>query len=635
MVSPASLKSQLFCLPAAISLLAFSQAPLRAQDRDDSPTFAVLQEIPDRFFQVQDATGFFWQAVGTGALTSGETQYLQSGLNLLVEGDVFAPTEARVLEPGETRAGQLILSQKRETLSIRRHLYFDRERSAVRLLDEITNTSGSELSLTVQLRTTFPFGWQSLHGEKGGLLSTDPVLTFGDEDQGLVIHFSAAEGRHDTLILCGNGGAVSPKLIASANRRELTLGYSLTIPAGGSQSLLHWVSQITLPELGDAEERFASFFQAGRLLNSGFDGEDLTGVVNFPKEALPPGDSTGAKAGSLLALNEFLDEVGVHRRATDLLWLSPGSQLSGAVSGNGMFTVPSPAGEPTEISIKDLAAVRGGAGSGMPARLFLRDGTVLLAPVSVRDFTFQSVDDEEAQPLEMDSLRLLLLKAGASDGAIPSGTVGYLQWLDRSVSALLDAELTLAAVAPWGEVELQLNDLEEISYVTRPAPAHRVIRSDGSRYSVFLKHRNFSTKIARDGEVERNAGEVVRYWRAGREAAAVESVEETWLDFSEVPNESDFGEGFLIRGNNLLSGTFADSEITMESSGTSIRVETSRIRSVRRNPDVTTADSIRYVVELKNGESIEGDVLEDYLNLSHNGGEIRIPTANFYAFRSL
>jgi hypothetical protein len=635
MVSPASLKSQIFCLPAAISMLAFGQVPVLSQDGAGSPAFTAVKEIPDRFFQVQDASGFFWQAVGTGALTSGETQYLQSGLNLLVEGDAFAPAEAKVLEPGQTRAGQLILSEKRETVSIRRLLYFDRERSAVRLLDEITNTSGRELVLSVQLRTTFPFGWQSLHGQEGGLLSMDPVLKFGEEDQGLVIHFSAAEGRHDTLILCGNGGEVSPKLTASANRRELTLGYSLTIPAGGSRSLLHWISQVTLPELGDAGERFASFFQAGRLLDPGIDDEALTGVMNFPKEALPPGDATAAKAGSLLALNEFLDEVGVHRRATDLLWLSPGSQVSGSVSEKGMFTVPSPAGEPTVIAMKDVAAVRGGARSGMPTRIFLRDGTVLPAPVSVQDFTFQSTDDEEAQTLEIDSLRLLLLKAEASDGTVPSGTLGYVQWLDRSVSALQDGDLILAAVAPWGEMELQLSDIEEISYVTGPAPAHRVIRSDGSRYSVFLKHRNFSTKMAREGEVERNAGEIVRYWRAGRESTAAMSGEETWLDFSEIPDEFEFGEGFLIRGNNLLAGTFKDSAITIESPGTSIRVETSRVRSVRRNPDVTTADSIRYVVELKNGESIEGGILEDYLNLFHNGGEIRIPTSTLYAFRSL
>jgi hypothetical protein len=141
--------------------------------------------------------------------------------------------------------------------------------------------------------------------------------------------------------------------------------------------------------------------------------------------------------------------------------------------------------------------------------------------------------------------------------------------------------------------------------------------------------------MAREGEVERNAGEIVRYWRAGRESTAAMSGEETWLDFSEIPDEFEFGEGFLIRGNNLLAGTFKDSAITIESPGTSIRVETSRVRSVRRNPDVTTADSIRYVVELKNGESIEGGILEDYLNLFHNGGEIRIPTSTLYAFRSL
>ena len=55
-----------------------------------------IREIPDRFFAVQDSSGFFWQAFGNGALVSGDAQYLQSGLNLLVDGVAFAPGRALV-----------------------------------------------------------------------------------------------------------------------------------------------------------------------------------------------------------------------------------------------------------------------------------------------------------------------------------------------------------------------------------------------------------------------------------------------------------------------------------------------------------------------------------------------------------
>ncbi|MBU6178725.1 MAG: hypothetical protein KGR69_03635, partial [Verrucomicrobia bacterium] len=35
-----------------------------------------LAELPERFFQIQDEAGFFWQALDNGALISGDTQYL-------------------------------------------------------------------------------------------------------------------------------------------------------------------------------------------------------------------------------------------------------------------------------------------------------------------------------------------------------------------------------------------------------------------------------------------------------------------------------------------------------------------------------------------------------------------------------
>ena len=109
-----------------------------------------LGELPERFFQIQDEAGFFWQALDNGALISGDTQYLQSCLNLIVDGEPFAPKSGQVREPGT--GGERIdlrLEEARATYAISRDVWFDTGRSGVRVFDVIRNTGNAELRLPV------------------------------------------------------------------------------------------------------------------------------------------------------------------------------------------------------------------------------------------------------------------------------------------------------------------------------------------------------------------------------------------------------------------------------------------------------------------------------------------------------
>jgi hypothetical protein len=122
------------------------------------PAPVVLNELPERFFQIQDDAGFLWQALDNGALISGDTQYLQSGLNLIVDGEPFAPTTGAVRDPSlGAEKIDVRLDEKRAGLTISRDFWFDTRRSGVRLLDSFTNTGSSERTLSVVVRTTYPF----------------------------------------------------------------------------------------------------------------------------------------------------------------------------------------------------------------------------------------------------------------------------------------------------------------------------------------------------------------------------------------------------------------------------------------------------------------------------------------------
>ena len=101
-------------LPAIMIGLAFAVS-LRAEESVKQS----FDSIPDQFFQIQDSFGFFWKAAPNGALTSGETQYLQSGLKLLVDGVAFTPTSGSQIVPGKVSdEASLSLEEEREGVKL-------------------------------------------------------------------------------------------------------------------------------------------------------------------------------------------------------------------------------------------------------------------------------------------------------------------------------------------------------------------------------------------------------------------------------------------------------------------------------------------------------------------------------------
>jgi hypothetical protein len=626
----------LFCGLVTLSVSVFAFAPSSFSREGKAAELIPVKDIPDRFFQVQGSNGFFWQAVKNGAITSGETQYLQSGLNLLIDGENFSPAAAKVREPTDDVPGVVELMEKREGVLIVRTMIFDRERGAVQVVDELQNTSGKDLSLPVDLRTTYPFGWESLHGQGGGLLSRDPVLALGEEDAGMIIHFSAAEGRHDTLIVSGMG-EVKAKLIGSTNRRELTLRYDLTIPAGQKQSLLHFLGQVTIPDMAKSDEAFASFLRSRRLVNSVARAEVVKTIVNFPQEAFTEESASPEKLGSLIALNEFLDRMGVYRRPKDMLWLSATSQITGTLSAKATVSVQGASGEPRKFGIKEVAAIRGGSGVGRPARVFLRDGTVVAGAVTAVDLSFKADGESEAQELDTDALHLCLTKTSSGDGVIPKGTVGFLELANGDVIPLSGAEEKIPVVASWGRMELPLSSLREIQHVREPMSSHRVLAVDGSRYSVFLSGATTALSIAGGERREVPVRSISRYWSADVTDIEEFATDEMWLDFSELPESPEVKQGFLLQGNQLLAGTFAEATVSFRTDGPVIRVEAERIRSIRRNLDVadfTNGRSNFYSVELKNGESLEGVIADSFLTILRDGERIRISFDQLLSYRS-
>lgn len=613
---------------------AYAQVPPAENTAAPGAKPVEITEIPDRFFQVQDSSGFFWQAFGNGALASGEAQYLQSGLNLIVEGAVFAPGKAFVREPqAGAEKTDLRLEEKRTELTVSRDLWFDTRRSAVRVFDTVTNTSGAAKTVEVSLRTTYPFAWQSLHGTGGGLLSNDPALQLGARDYSLSVHFSPTEGRHDTLFVMGSekGGQMA-ELKASANSRELTFVYPLEIPAGESRSLLHWIMQRNLPDVSQDLAAISPFIQRDRLIVPEVDPKSYALVANFAPTAFQLEATAPAQIKALVALNRLTDRIGFHRRSEDIMWISPTNQIAGTVKREGTLTIGTAYAGEREVPMSEIAAIRGTAGNGRHPIVYLRDGQVLAGPIREGEIVW-SIGGGSNNPaaatevVDPSDLNLLLFATGAADGVAPQKTTHFLQLIDGTVLPVVaDPALAMELTTPWGGEKWLWSDLVEAGQVSLPSPRLRVVHRNGSEVSALLTAATWSLTTAGGAALEIPASAIDRLWTpgaAGMPRLAGNPAGTPWLDFAEVPTGQGPASGFLLAGNQLIEAGFAGETISLSEGAREWQVETARIVSLRRSPEPDAQGILE--IELDSGEKLRGRLSAPYLALVRNGTELEIP----------
>lgn len=615
-------------------LLAGDASGILGQESPEPPKR--LDSLPERFFQVQDDTGFLWQALDNGALVSGDAQYLQSGMNLIVDGEPFAPSSGTVREPGS--AGDRIdlrLEEVRGEVGLTRDLWFDTRRSGVRILDAITNRSGSDRRFEVVLRTTYPFAWQSLHGG-GRMLAGEPGPQLSEVDRGLAVHFSPSDGRHDTYFLFGSGrGGVRPKLKASANSRELLLSYELDVPSGQTRSLLHWILQRNLPDAGDESAVFPPFLQRDQLIQPGIEAGEVGTVANFDASAFPAEAGVPSRLRSLVALNDLAERVGSQRRSEDLLWQGPTSQMAGAMEREGTLVVDAVALGEVGFPLSDLAALRGGAGQGIAPLFFLRDGRVLAGARREGDLIWKSGAGETEGPgtsLDPEEIHLLLLATAAQDGTPPDSASHFVQLHWGSVVAV-DAEESgpLGWIAMIGGAASSWRDVAELERFPSPSPHWRVRLADGSLFVAMPPAGEVRIRSAVGGELSVPGVAIERIWKVGEIPQLRESDSEGWIEFSEVPGGLGPSKGFLLSGNQLVAGTFAAEEILLLDGDASVRLETSKILGLRRDEAADRGRSVE--VQLLDGNRVEGEFGESYLRLSALGTEIEVPSSSVLGFR--
>lgn len=597
-----------------------------------------LSELPERFFQIQDAAGFLWQALDNGALISGETQYLQSGLNLIVDGEPFAPGSGSMREPGLGASKiDVVLNEQRGAYTISRDFWFDTRRSGVRVLDSFVNTGNTPRKLSVVLRTTYPFAWQSLHGTGGAVLGTEPALTLRPTDVSLGVHFSPTEGRHDTFFLFGSEkGGLRPQLKASANSRELVFLYEFELNSGESKHLVHWILQRNLPDVSQDVEALTPFLQGGQWIDSGLPSEVQQRVVNLVSSAFAPEIGSPARLRTLAALQAFTDSLGFRRQNSDLLWLGPNSQLPGELKREGAIQLATSVSGLVKVPLSSLAAIRGGAGQGFVPQWFLQDGRVLVGNLSEGELSWSNTSVAGSspvfEPIDLSVLNVLLLKSTAEDGSAPAGATHFLQTSGGAVLAVEPGqESVIRWFGPGGEESVNWDDVSDLSRRTSRSPGWRVLRKDGSTYPIILTPGAMTLPLSGGGSIELSAAQIKRIWRVNS-SPLIETVSgPEWVDFNEIPPGTGPASGLLLKGKQAFAGSLADSSLGFRDGSSLVKIDTTRIERLQRSGDSQTPNLFK--VELTGGEELYVEIPAPYLVLEASGRKLEFPTDRVMAYR--
>jgi hypothetical protein len=241
----------------------------------NDPASSVTIPVP---VALVDGGGYEWLFDYSGAVTSGGHGTFDPGFYLNVFGNRFGDYDYRAkrigdqgLEFGPVGSGgdealpPALLTRKVQVLT---------NVAVVRYLDVISNEGSDELTFPVWFDTSLGYdGSTSLvHTSSGDnvLDSTDYSVVFDDVD---------LTGFPATAIAWGNSNGSVQSSSSYFSYDSLDVNFSVTIPAGGTVSILHFVALADTQ--ADAEVLRQNIANPGADLLAGLSQEELGQIVNF------------------------------------------------------------------------------------------------------------------------------------------------------------------------------------------------------------------------------------------------------------------------------------------------------------------------------------------------------------------
>lgn len=312
---------------------------------------------PERL-NLTDSLGFLWDIEPDGQINNGTSDAFDGGLRLSV---LIGDQNASLISRGS--GSSLLSDDGREVyntfntpngdLSIQRRAYVPLEEGSplgfCRFIETFQNTGDTDLEITAILRT-------NLGSDSGTqLVSTSSGDQTFSTDDNWIITDDGPNGDPTVLHVMHGNGSLAPTAVSTnaPGNDDVEFRYTLTIPAGRSQAIMHFSSQdssisrinttaLSISDLGPEFIENISRREAAMIVNfsvaTDFMREEGFTTDEFALNLLP-----GPRSGVLVTASLLSDQGSPAANQLSLTTLNPdGSQLSSTTLDSNQATVISP-----------------------------------------------------------------------------------------------------------------------------------------------------------------------------------------------------------------------------------------------------------------------------------------------------
>ena len=394
-------RNAVLSLVAVLLPAAFVDGNLAAQSAGGGRTTGGEQLVPAAMGIRTDKQGNTWNIEQNGTLGRVGTSMVNSGLNLLINGNQFYTYQPLMTADGSEYVLHNRQSSGLAGLLIARRIRVMENEGVVRYVEVLSNTTTNPISLNVTLRTQFSGNYKAYYTDQG----RSNAVTLDPREGGvLVTPGSSQANRAVVFSLCSPKAPLKPS-ISSQNRYGLSFQYNVQLAPGQTVCLAHAMTQVAVPQGFDRKTLRRAFrsVEADRV-GATIPTELRAVTANFKRPSTLGGVDVLSVPGA--------SALGVERGRRDVLALGDETRLIGTADCE-VLKMKSAFGE-AEIGFDQVSAIEGGNRERRDgARVFLRDGQVFGGELQADGLGFLMAGGGKMQ---LDVSRLDRLVRAESDG---------------------------------------------------------------------------------------------------------------------------------------------------------------------------------------------------------------------------
>ena len=587
-----------------------------------------------------DKHGNTWNIEQNGTLGRVGTSMVNSGLNLLINGNQFYTYQPLMTADGSEYVLHNRQSSGLAGLLVARRIRVMEAEGVVRYVELLSNTTTNPISLNVTLRTQFSGNYKAYYTDQG----RSNAVTLDRREGGILVTPGSSQANRAVVFsLCSPKATLKPS-ISSQNRYGLSFQYNVQLAAGQTVCLAHAITQVPVPQGFDRKTLRRAFrsVEADRV-GATIPTELRAVTQNFQRPAGLGGVDVLSVPGA--------SALGVERGRRDVLALGGETRLIGDAACE-VLRMKSGWGE-AEISFDQVSAIEGGNRERRDgSRIFLRDGQVFGGSLQAEGLGFVMTGGGKMQ-IDVARLDRLVRAESEGEGAWASSTAALLETYggDRLAIAGVAGEsegMKFSGLTPWGVLDFTIEDILWLAPQEDEPIGHYVEFRDGTRCFVFLAGDAVKLNSSAFGEFSLPVTQIRALLSAAGHRRNLEQMEREEERGGLVGVGGSGGTSAVgaadgatplkpyvsVAGKQRIVGEVQNAQLHVLTRAEPIAVVPSDIRRMTRLSDgVSGGPSLpgrgaQFRIQLWSGGLVSGHLAESFLDLGVRGESWRLPVAD-------